>query len=367
MKLTSLSVRSFRNHTQTEITINQPVTVFYGKNGQGKTNLLDAVHFLSLTKSFLVNSDSMCIKHGTDQFNLKGNFQSDRLLDYEVKVKVDQSGKKEFSVNGDGSYNQLDMIGLIPTVIMTLDDRLITMGSPADRRKFVDSILFQISKSYIDDSRKLKRIIKQRNDVLSSHNRNNKSNNDLYEAWTDELISVSVPIIKKRIQFILDFKKILADLYVSEFSAYEKPDIHYLYNGVPVTENFQPEAALAQSRMDLKKQEFDRGTTLFGPQRDDLLLLLDGKECRYFASQGQHKLFLLALKFSMWKYMYEVLQEKPIFLIDDIFSELDSDRLELISKFLPSLGQTFITATDREDFQSKIAAEIFEIKNGSVC
>lgn len=367
MKLTSLSVRSFRNHQQTDITIHQPVTVFYGKNGQGKTNLLDAVHFLGLTKSFLVNSDLLCIRQGDNQFSLKGNFQSDRLLDYDVKVKVDLNSKKEFSVNGDTTYNQLDMIGLIPTVIMTLDDRLITMGSPADRRKFTDSILYQISKSYIDDSRKLKRIIKQRNDVLSSFSRNNRTNQDLYEAWTDELVSVSVPIIKKRIQFITGFKKLLGELYQSEFSAYEIPDLHYLYNGVKITDDFNVESALNQSRIMLKKQEFERGSTLFGPQRDDLLLLLDGKECKYFASQGQHKLLLLALKFSMWKYMYDILQEKPIFLIDDIFSELDTDRLSLISKFLPSLGQTFITATDREDFQSKIQAEFFEIKNGSVC
>lgn len=365
MKLTSLSVRSFRNHKQTDLQFSEPVILFYGKNGQGKTNLLDSIHFLSLTKSFQTSSDSLCIHYDDSHFSIKGKFTSDRLLDYEVKVAVNETGK-EFSVNGDNSYNQLQMIGLIPTVILTLEDRNITMGTPSDRRRFMDSILFQISRSYIDDTKKLKRIIKQRNDILSSWNKNTAANYDLYEAWTDELISVSIPILKKRLQFVSDFKKILLDLYQQEFSLYEKPDIFYVFNGKKIEDDFDIQSELNLSRKRLRNQEFDRGTTLFGPQRDDLLLLLDKRECKLFASQGQHKLFLLALKFSMWKYLNEVLQEKPIFLIDDIFSELDHDRLHLISKFLPSLGQTFITATDRENFQSDIHAEFYKIDSGKI-
>jgi len=366
MYLKSLSLFSFRNHKETELSFLQPINVFFGKNGQGKTNLLDSIHFLCLTKSFLVSQDSYCIQSGEKQFGLIGKFISDSGLEYLIKVSVDSSSKKEFVVNNDTSYSQLDMIGMIPTVIMTLDDRLITMGGPADRRKFLDSVLYQISKSYIQDSKKLKRIVRQRNDVLSSFNRNSVSNLELYEAWTDELIEVSIPIMKKRVQFLTEFNTILAGLYKNDFARFEIPEITYLFNGREINSEIQFETEFADLRKTIKQSEFDRGMTLFGPHRDDLLIKLDNKECRYFSSQGQHKLLLLALKFSMWFYIREKMNENPLFLIDDIFSELDQERMELISGFLPNLGQTFITATDRENFQSKLVADFFEIESGRV-
>lgn len=366
MILHELSLRNFRNHTMSDILFEPGINVFYGKNGQGKTNVLDAIHFLSLTKSFQVSQDLPCIKTSESAFRLQGKFFSDDQLDYHVHVDVNRVDGKHFTVNGQSDYSQLDLIGQFPTVLLSLEDRSITMGSPGDRRRFLDTILFQVSRSYIDHSKRLKRIVKQRNDLLSTPGSITPTNLELIHVWTEELINSSIPIIQKRLNFLNTFRSILKDMYLNELSGFEQPELDYVFCDEVITDPETFSASFIKKSKSLFSLELEKRQTLIGPHRDDLRISLNGKETKYFASQGQHKLLLVALKIAMWKFLNQELDEKPILLIDDIFSELDQDRMETIGKFLNHLGQVFITLTDREATQYLMKAAYFEVHEGKI-
>jgi len=364
--LTDLGVAGFRNHPDSRLSFSQNVSIFFGRNGQGKTNLLDSVYFLTLTKSFQVSSDLLCIRNGDPHFTLSGSFRSDSGLVSEIRTQVFRPEGKQISLNGQKITGSSDIIGRFPTVLFSLEDRLITMGSPSDRRKFLDSVLFQTSKVYIEDSRKLKKTIRQRNDLLQSPGKLTPSVIDLFEVWTEELIRNSAPVLRRRLRFLQEFRQLLAVLYQKELSGFEQPEIGYKSDETVLESDSDAEDWLREQARIYRDQELDRRTTLIGPQRDDLLILLDGKETRFFASQGQHKLLLLAVKIAMWQYLKEKTGETPIVLIDDIFSELDSERLKVISGFLPTLGQVFITMTDREKLALDGNFGFFRIEDGRV-
>lgn len=366
MFLHELGVSDFRNHPDTRLTFQRNVSIFYGKNGQGKTNLLDAIYYLCLTKSFQVSSELLCIRDETNSFFLQGVLKSDSGLESVIDSRLTRSDNKLISINGQKIRSASEIIGQFPIVLFTLEDRLITMGTPADRRRFLDSVLFQVSKVYMEDSRKLKKAIKQRNDLLQSSGKLTASVIELFEVWTEELIRISIPIIKRRISFLSEFRKEMEQLYKNELAGFEHPDIKYKSGDQFIEHEADSETLLRTQAKLLRNQELDRRTTLIGPQRDDLFISLDGKETRFFASQGQHKLFLLALKIAMWTYLKEKTGETPIVLVDDIFSELDSDRLSVISNFLPKLGQVFITMTDRETLALPGDFDFFRVDAGRV-
>lgn len=366
MFIRRLEVRNFRNHRHTSLDFDSPINLIVGNNGQGKTNLLDAIYLSSLTKSFQVSSDLHCIMHGTDQYSVSQDSTDEAGRQYHIQVRMDRKEGKSCFLHKERLQGSSDLIGLIPTVLLTLEDRFITMGGPADRRKFIDGILYQVSPAYIDQSRKYRRALRQRNDLLASGSRQTSSWSDLIDSWTDELITYAVALVNRRIELIADLNERLALLFQEDLSGYEKPELTYQCEAIrdPVSSGLLSQYKQAFS--DLRQEEFSRQVTLAGPHRDDMGLTFNGQDVRYFASQGQHKHLLLMLKIASFLYLKEKKAETPLLLLDDMFSELDSGRLSVFSRFLPRFGQVFVTMTNREVLPVDSPVTIFDVIEGTV-
>ncbi len=362
MRVTRLLLKHFRNHTETSLTFGERINAFVGNNGQGKTNVLEAISFLSLTKSFYALGDATVLQMGSEMFEVEGTIVSDNGLEYAVRVTYHREGEKTFTVNGVKPETQASVIGRFPIVILSPENSAITFGGPAERRKFVDLLLSQISRAYLENLLEYRRALKQRNKLLADARYLQTYLPEVVEPWTVAIVEYGARIIFQRQKFVQEFraevKKAYHDLVAGsgEGGVTEEPDMSY----VSLT-GLKPEATLenikALLRDELQQRQADerrRGTTLVGPHRDDVHLTLNSMNIHQFASQGQHKTMLIALKVAEFHYLKERRQEVPVVLLDDVFSELDERRSRFLLRTASTLGQTFITTTDEAVFRDRI-------------
>ena len=351
MKLQFVRLRNFRNHANTALDCAEGCNLLVGGNGQGKTNLLEAIAYLSLTKSVFGSSDSTVLSIGSDFFELEGAFQSDAGIETSVRAVYAVAEDKSVTLNGERVERFSDVIGLFPVVTLFPEHHAITLGAPADRRKFIDFVLSQASKSYLLDLMEYKRVLKQRNRILQDQRGMRNGLASSIEVWDEGLIRHGSRVVSTRLEFLDSFQAQLQQSYRVLVEEPEVPSIHYVstIGGGPETvENGRGKeyidhlfrAALSETSAD----EIRFGMTLVGPHRDELAFTLNGMDIRKYASQGQHKTFLIALKAAEFAYLKELRGETPMMLLDDVFGELDDIRTRCLLRFLQSAGQTFITA-----------------------
>lgn len=362
MILHTLRLRSFRAHAESEFELAPSINLLYGPNGAGKTNVLEAVHYLCLTKSFTASRDRYAVRKGAPYLEIEGTFEHVRQKPTSVRLAyVPGEGKKMF-VNGAELDRLADIVGVLPVVVFSPEDYDLTAGGPSERRRFVNNILSQARPVYMDDLMKYRRARRQRNEVLRSYKkRPDPPPADLLRPWTEELVTLGSRVIHRRQQFLQEFADDLAEAYQRIEAVAERPTIEY-----DTIANLAPDATLEdvadafRDALDRKdEQERQRGTTLVGPQRDELVFRLDDLEVRRYGSQGQHRTFAMALKLAQYFYLQVRSDTEPLLLLDDAFGKLDSNRTEVFLDLLRSdaVGQSLVTATRRGPFEAMIEAD----------
>jgi DNA replication and repair protein RecF len=353
MMITGLSLRNFRNHTATTVEFSSGINALVGRNGQGKTNLLEAISYLGLTKSFYATADVEALQVGREKFEVEGTLKTEAQVVHSSQVRFTRSPLvKTYAIDGTPVDRLSSVIGQFPVVILSPENGTITGGPPAERRKFMDILLSQISATYLRDLLEYRRILRQRNRILADGRLRGTAVDGLIDPWTENLAEYGARIIRRRRTFVGEFQNSVTSAYRELVDAGEEPGLTYV-PGVKVDQELPPEAlagAIVRALHSLSVEEKRRGLTLTGPHRDELSLTINGLSVQRFASQGQHKTLQVALKIAEFRYVSEHRGESPLFLLDDMFSELDRDRSERILAVTSSMGQTVITATDERPF-----------------
>jgi DNA replication and repair protein RecF len=351
----------------------EKANVFLGDNGEGKTNLLEAISYISLTKSFYATSDSIVTQIGSEIFEIEANILTDNNIGNKVHIGYNvKTSEKVYSINKKRMEPFSSVIGKFPLVFLSPDNSSITFGGPAERRKFLDLVISQSNLSYFEDLSEYRKVIRHRNKVLYEHKISRSNPSGLLDPWDEQLNNFGSKIVFKRYNFIQEFQKYIASAYLNLVDAEETPNIEYAPSF-----RFGPNITLSSiserfnSELERKKQEELRlGTTLVGPHRDEVVFKLNGLDLRSFASQGQHKTFLVALKIGEFFYLKERCRDKPMFLLDDVFAELDEQRSKHMLKLIESLSQTFITSTNFEIFDKALTFDgqnkKFSVRTGTV-
>ncbi len=349
MILSRIRLGNFRNHSATAIEFGDGINAFLGDNGEGKTNILEAVSYLSLTKSFYASGDSEVIRIGEDGFDLEGTLVSDAGVNSQVRVSCTRvPQEKRFLVNGSPPERLAAVIGRFPVVVLSPEKGSITFGGPAERRKFMDLALSQVSGTYLGDILEYRKALRQRNRILADNRARGVLPPGIIEPWTEHLVAYGSRIAHRRSMFASEIRPHIERAYRTIVPDDELPDLAYVCGcsapegiGVPGYA-----AALSAELASGSSEERRRGLTLAGPHRDDLRLTINGLDVQRFASQGQHKTLLVALKIAEYSYMRERHNETPVFLLDDAFSELDAGRVRRILECAAGLGQVMITTTE---------------------
>ncbi|MEO8087782.1 MAG: DNA replication/repair protein RecF [Bacteroidota bacterium] len=364
MHLKKLSLINFKNYPEAEMSFSGDANAFVGNNGSGKTNLLDAIHYLSLCKSYFNPADNQNIRHAADFLLVQGTYELSGREEL-IHCGLKRNARKVFKRNNKEYERLADHIGLLPVVMISpVDSMLITEGSE-ERRKFIDSIISQYDKRYLDDLISYNKIVAHRNALLKQFAQSRSFDAASLEVWDEQLVPLADKLFVKRHEFISRFGPIFQQHY--NYITDAKEDVSVLYESHLEEGNFTATLSAA-----LEKDRMMQYTTK-GIHKDDLVFSLGDYPVKRFASQGQQKSFLIALKLAQFQFIKEITGVKPILLLDDIFDKLDDSRvtrlMELVSK--ESFGQLFISDTHPERVQKifhdiGIPIRVFEVENGAV-
>lgn len=362
MFLSELTIQQFKNICEANMQFSSTLNFIYGENGSGKTTILDAIHYLSLTKSFINSSDIENIQDKTNFFRINGKYNNNESLD-EYSCVVNKEGRKHFKYFTKEYSRLADHVGKIPIVVISpFDHFIITEGSDV-RRKLLDSSISQYDKIYLGYLYDYNRILKQRNALLKSEYPE-YTKLEMLEIMDKQLEKPSEYIYKARITFIEGIQNVF-DRFYAQIANRENEVASIEYRSLLKDNNF------SQLLKENLKKDIIAQTTTVGIHKDDVLLFLSAKPIRYYASQGQQKTFLTALKLSILDYLKNY-SKKPILLLDDIFDRLDERRvLNLIRTITTEQIQVFITHTNKvkvDHLKLVNSSEyfIFELKNGKI-
>ena len=367
MILSSIYLKNFRSHRDTKLNFSDQLNYIIGGNGQGKTSILEAIYYLCTTKSSITKLDSEVVRFRENEFEISGNFRD--LTENSTRIFYSLRENKKYCFhNGKQIPRSADIIGKFPVVLLAPADHAITQGSPVERRKFIDSVISQASETYLNFLLDYNKTLRQRASLLYRlKEERRKELFDEFDAWTSKLVHTGSEIIKHRIKFINEFNTYIKNSYNRVMGNTELPEIKYSFLDDIADENIE---LMFKKQIDLRKDdELRRAANLCGPHRDDFIFMINSMMLKNFGSQGQHKTFQTALRFAQFFYLKEKTGKTPIFLLDDVFGELDKDRSLKISEYLKNVGQVFITLTDFTNF-SFLKREskdfLININNGEV-
>jgi len=324
----------------------------------GKTNILDALYYLAITKSHLNTVDSQLVRHGEQYMMLHG-----KCNDGVIDVTIKPHSKKLFKMNGKAYNRMADHIGKIPIVLVSpMDQSLIAEGSD-ERRRFMDIVISQCDTQYINALIRYNSVMKNRNEMLKRLSDEGGDDN-LLEIYDQQMEREAEYIHTKREEFIEKFVPLFNDFYNEICSEHEKVELQY-------ESHLNGDKRLDEMLVEVRARDILLGYTTKGIHKDDLLMTIDGYPMKTTGSQGQSKSFVVAMKLAQYMFLKEESGKKPLLLLDDIFDKLDSSRVKNIIKIVSSddFGQIFITDTSRnkvDGFLESHEAEIFGIRNGNI-
>jgi len=346
MHLKSFKGVGFRNLADFDLEFSPDKNLFYGINGAGKTNLLEAIYYLAIGRSLRdFAEDEHLIQFNKDLMRLEGRAQTEggELL-IETALNKDE---KRLKINGEAQQKLSDLIGRLPIVSLSPEDDELCKGGPGTRRRFLDLAISQYSKTYLADLQDYRRILHQRNRLLFDI-REGRADADSLSVWNQQLVDCGIKIIRKRSEAIDDLKELAGSRYMRISGGRERLGLRYhlSYKVEPGEQSEQAFHRALSSNLDFEKR---RGMTMFGPHRDDLEITTGGNRIRSFGSQGQQRTAAIALKLAEAEMLANQLREKPLILLDEIFAELDRDRGNALVEQLDPGYQVFIaTAKDQE-------------------
>lgn len=364
MYLQQLSVINFKNYTEAELTFSEGVNAFTGNNGAGKTNLLDAIHYLSLCKSYFNPIDSQQIKQGTDFFIINGTFNKNEAREA-IACGVKRNQKKQFKRNKKDYQRLADHIGLFPLVMVSPYDISIIIEGSEERRKFIDNVISQTDNRYLDELIVYNKVLINRNALLKRIADTGRYDPELLAVFDEQLIASGSLIFEKRKAFMEAFTLIFNKHY--QFLSGDAEQVDLVYESQLLQDNF---ASLLK-----KSTEKDRALerTTIGIHKDELQFAIHGMPMKKFGSQGQQKSFLIALKLAQYSFLYQQKGFKPLLLLDDIFDKLDDNRVTKLMQMVSNhdFGQVFITDTNAlkiENIFKEIAVDLklFKVTGGEI-
>ena len=361
MKINSIELKNFRNYTYCSIEFDPFINIFIGKNAQGKTNLLEAIYILSMSKSFKTKVIDEMICFEKDFAKIHGQVENNqKILDLEMILS--QFGKKAF-INHNEIKKTSDYVGYLNVVLFVPEDLMLIKGSPKLRRKLIDMELSKISPIYMYDFNKYQRLLKERNQYLKLLNEKHLKADDYLEVLSEQMAQLQVQILKKRIEFVQILNDIAAKMYdyiaLHQESLFIQYKTHYkdmTYQGIleDYQKNYQKDIALKQ--------------TTHGIHKDDLVMSLNKQDASIYASQGQQRSIVLAIKIALLELIKKEIGEYPVLLLDDVLSELDDIRKTKLLNLIDGKVQTFLTSTNIDGIHHQViekAKKIF-IENGNV-
>jgi len=363
----SLVLENFRNHIDTKISFSDRFNIIYGDNGQGKTNILEAIYLCASGRSHRTSKDFELVRFGSNFYNIN-TFVYNGGLDRDINIKYSLDQKKQISINEIPLKKIGSLMGNLYAVLFSPEDLFIVKQGPQERRRFVDITLSQIMPSYFYNLQLLAKILKQRNMLLKSIN-SKAGLIDTIDVWNLKLAEVAAAIIIAR----QNFAKVLSELAQKQhkFLTVEKEIISFDYNC-----SFQIYEANQKSELiDLYLKQLEKsitrdivlGYTSIGPHRDDYDILINAKSLKLYGSQGQQRSAVLSLKIAEIELINNETGQFPVLLLDDVMSELDENRQKYLMDSIKHV-QTFITCTNDAHFKSllKSSAKYFKVENGRV-
>lgn len=368
MILEELLLADFKNYHNCSFSFSPKLNFIYGENGNGKTNILESISMLCYTKSFLMNSEADCVKHGKEAFEITGGFRNRVETRSSVKFLYRrEENSKQIMCDNDKVTRSNEFLGRFPLVVLSPYDLKLTMGLQQDRRRNFDLLISQISRVYLNDLRKYSKIIKQKNSLLKENLVTRRYSNgelkELVRVWNAELLDLAVKLMIRRLDFIEEFKSYITACFFRIVGEKYIPVVSY--ESEILDENDLTAYSVDTLKDKLQKMleekletEIKRGLSIVGPHKDNYMFYMDKAgemfEMRTSASQGEHKTFVVALKLSEFGYINENLKHtntgEPVLLLDDVFSELDKNRINRISELITDFNQVFVTTTDKDHF-----------------
>jgi len=387
VQLTHLTLANFRNHISTDVKLGAGVNLFAGDNGQGKTNLVEAIHYLATLTSHRTAGYLPLIKWDEETAVVRAKVSHagrDVLLDLELS----RTTKNRVAINKSPSNRSRDLLGYVQTVTFAPEDLDIVKKEPSNRRKFIDDLLVQLTPRLSGTFSDYERVLKQRNTLLKSARNNSVKGSALstLDAWDAQLIELGTQIIAARGNLMLRLEPLVTEMYQQIAVTRNVPQLKLKSSllGITIPSGFDDEEPEEMEYLEdfdpaklqeifvtrlatLRPKELERGLTLCGPQRDDLILLLNGMPAKNYASHGEGWSFALALRLAA----RELLRAEggfgdPILILDDVFAELDAKRREKLAELVSDNEQVLITAAVAEDVPSVLKANMFHVEQGVV-
>lgn len=364
MFIRSISLHQFKNYNKAEISFNKKVNCFVGENGAGKTNLLDALYYTCISKSYFNTREVDNILFERDFFKIDTILEENNEH-IQIRVLYAESRKKELSVD-DIKYDKLsEHVGKYPVVIITPDDNQLILGGSDERRRFLDTLISQMDSKYLRALQVYNRQLMQRNALLKRFADQGGYDRKILKAYEVPMAESATYIAEQRHQLIEQLQSQFGELYARISGEKEEVKLNYLSEvfGKDVLKLFEDNLQIDKS---IRR-------TSEGVHRDDMEFEMNGQKVKRFASQGQQKSFLIALKLAQVALLEKISGKKPLLLLDDIFDKLDEQRGRQLLEFIlnPDFGQVFISDTSRERIEKQFAANIseiaiFKVENGKV-
>ena len=362
MILRHITILNYKNIKDAELDFSPDINCFIGSNGEGKTNILDAVYFLSFTKSSINAVDSQNIRHSEDYFMLQGQYELNGIQE-EISCGLKRGQKKQFKRNKKAYKKMSEHIGLLPLILISPNDHALINGSSEERRKFMDMVISQYDPTYMNQLIRYGNALQQRNSLLKQEE---EPDMEIMEAFEEMMASAGEQIYKLRNEFITEFIPVFQKYYTRISGNHEKVGLEY--------SSHCTRGPLLSTIQQGRNKDRAVGYSLHGIHRDDLTMTIGGYPIRHEGSQGQNKTYLISLKLAQFNFLRRTgSKTTPLLLLDDIFDKLDAQRVEQIIHLASdeNFGQIFITDTNRENLDRILAMskgdyKIFNVKDGEV-
>ena len=362
MILNRITILNYKNLEQVELYLSPKLNCLFGRNGMGKTNLLDALYFLSFCKSAGNPVDSQNIRHEADFFMIQGFYEEENGELEEIYCGMKRRQKKQFKRNKKEYSRLADHIGFIPLVMVSPADQELILGGSEERRRFMDVVISQFDKAYLEALIRYNKALAQRNVLLKS---DLPVDEELFSVWEEMMAQAGEVVFAKREAFIREFTPIFQDFYAYISQEHEAVTLTY--------ESHARDTSLYEVIRQSRQRDQIMGFSLKGIHKDELVMQLGGYPLRREGSQGQNKTYLVALKLAQFDFLKRMGRTTPLLLLDDIFDKLDAHRVEQIVKLVAGkrFGQIFISDTNREHLDAilqKVESDyrIFKVEDGRV-